>query len=101
MGTNSVLKIPASRHRLEATAPKFDTQAYVEDDLPPGSSGRHGGSNGLSCPTFVSSLNDSNLLKGSLYPDAALSEYLPRCKVWGRSTRGAIEDQSWGFDMSG
>ena len=82
MGTNSVLKIPASRHRLEATAPKFDTQAHVGDDLLPASSGQHGGgSNGPSCPTFVSSLNDSNLLKGSLYPDAALSEYLPRCKV--------------------
>ena len=77
----SPAQIPASKKRLDATAPKFDTHLEEADPaLPIGS--LTGADAHLPHPTFVSSSNDSDLFRGTLYPDAAISEYLPRCKVW-------------------
>ena len=75
-----MIKVPASKHGLETTAPKFDTQV---EEPPSGSSGGGGGGDkaGRDHPTFVSASNDANLFRGTLYPDAAISEYLPRCKA--------------------
>ena len=93
-GSMFLVRVPASHTRLEASMPKFDTrpEARTEDaaaagsQVPPdghSSSRGDGYSNSGSRdphPLFITS-DDSDLLRGTLYPDAPITEYLPRCKV--------------------
>ena len=93
-GSMFLVRVPASHTRLEASMPKFDTrpEAPTEDAAAAGSQAPDGHSSsrgdGYSNsgsrdphPLFITS-DDSDLLRGTLYPDAPITEYLPRCKVW-------------------
>ncbi len=98
----SLLRIPARRRHLDATAPRYDGDEQQQQQPQNGSRGGSGtehdagsssvrqGGGGVGrgndwgdrypIAPFISS-SDPSLFRGTLYPDAPISEYLPRCKV--------------------
>ena len=90
VGPRYLIMVPGSEKRMASTKPKFETEPEIPSSAsqaagPHPSLGTTGSlrawDTNQSHPTFVSSSTDSNLFRGTLYPDAPISEYLPRCKV--------------------
>ena len=88
-GPKHLIMVPGSEKRMATTKPKFETESerapssYASGPRPAlhATGSLRAWDTNHSHPTFVSSTTDANLFRGTLYPDAPISEYLPRCKA--------------------